>query len=139
MKVNKLISVIALCCTLALTATTTALASGEGAHHHEHGKATSNEHAAHGKAKGQHKGHKMGESTREVLGHGRINKIMADRGMININHEAMPEMQWPKMRMNFKTAEGVDLSGLKLGQMVKFKLLVDEKNNYVIKEITGLE
>ena len=78
----------------------------------------------------------MGEHMREVVGQGRINKIMADKRMININHGAIPEMNWPKMRMNFKTQEQVNLSELELGQEVNFTLLVDGDNNYVIKEIT---
>lgn len=72
---------------------------------------------------------------REVMGTGRLNKIMADRGMVNINHEPMPDMNWPKMRMNFQVQDGVDLSKLKLGDEVEFTLMVDDDNNYVIKNI----
>lgn len=72
---------------------------------------------------------------REVMGAGRLNKIMAERGMVNINHEPMPEMNWPKMRMNFQVKEGLDLSPLSLGDEVEFTLLVDDNNNYVIKNI----
>jgi len=78
---------------------------------------------------------RMGEQMREVQGHGRLNKIMSGKHMVNINHEAMPQMNWPKMRMNFKTQEHLDLSQLSPGEEVTFTLLVDDDNNYVIKEI----
>ena len=77
----------------------------------------------------------MGQHMREVKGHGRINKVMADDYMVNITHEPMPEMNWPKMSMNFRTQIQVDLNNLKPGQQVDFKLLVDEDHNYIIKEI----
>jgi Cu/Ag efflux protein CusF len=77
----------------------------------------------------------MDKHMREVMGKGRINKIMKDKHMVNIKHEPIPEMKWPKMKMNFKTQEQVNLSDLSLGQEVTFTLLVDGDNNYVIKEI----
>jgi len=95
---------------------------------------------------GSDKGHMMSESNmnkqgmnehmREVMGEGQINKVMADKGMVNIKHEPIPEMKWPKMRMNFKTQDQVNLTDLQPGQKVSFTLLVDDDNNYVIKEIT---
>lgn len=77
----------------------------------------------------------MQKNLRHVMGEGRVNKVMADRKMVNISHEPMPELKWPKMRMNFKTAEGVALDGLKPGQEVIFTLEVDNANNYLIKDI----
>lgn len=85
-------------------------------------------------------GHMIGGSMmkshhREVMGTGRINKVMADKHMINISHEPIAEMSWPKMRMNFKTMEQLNMSELEPGQEVTFTLDVDENNNYVIKKI----
>ena len=77
------------------------------------------------------KGHTM----KEVMGTGRINKVMADGHMVNISHEPIGELNWPKMRMNFKTSDKVKLEELKPGQEVQFKLQVDKKNNYLINEI----
>ncbi len=77
----------------------------------------------------------MAEHHREVIGTGRINKIMADKHMINISHEPIAEMDWPKMRMNFKTMAQVKMDDLKPGQEVTFTLDVDGYNNYVIKKI----
>jgi Cu/Ag efflux protein CusF len=107
------------------------------AHGHGHGEGE-------GEGEGIGKGHMksggmqaggMGGDMREVMAEGRLNKIMADKHMVNIKHGPIPEMNWPKMNMNFKTSEQVDLKALKPGQKVEFKLLVDGDNNYVIKEI----
>lgn len=108
-------------------------------HHHGEEISEGHHHGMSKEAKGMKKeGMPMGDHAdmREVMGNGRLNKIMADKHMVNINHEPMPEMNWPKMRMNFKTDKSVDLSSLKPGQEVDFTLLVDDDNNYLIKEIT---
>ncbi len=70
-----------------------------------------------------------------VMGTGRINKIMAKGNMVNISHEPISELNWPKMRMNFQTSDKVNLEQLKPGQEVQFKLQVDKDNNYLINEI----
>lgn len=93
------------------------------------------EHMMDQKDMGHHAG-EMGAHMREVMGEGRINKVMAKHGMVNIKHEPMPEMNWPQMSMNFKTEKSVNLEDLKPGQEVDFTLLVDDDNNYVIKQIT---
>lgn len=79
--------------------------------------------------------HMKNQGMREVMGTGRINKVMADKGMVNIVHEPIEELQWPKMRMNFKTTKGVNLNDLKPGQEVTFKMNVKKDNSYVIKQI----
>lgn len=77
----------------------------------------------------------MGQHMREVNGHGRINKVMKDKKMLNISHEPISELNWPKMRMNFQTSDQVKLNNLKPGDEVSFILQVDEENNYLIKHI----
>ena len=72
---------------------------------------------------------------REVMAQGQINKVMAKHRRLNIDHAPIPEMKWPRMHMNFNVKEGLDLSDLKPGQKINFKLLVDGDNNYVIEEI----
>lgn len=131
MKMKNMISIVTLGASLSFTLP--ALASGDN-HNHGH-ESSSGGHMTDSKQMGQHMGDGMAGHMREVMGHGRLNKIMADRHMVNIKHEPMPEMKWPKMSMNFKTQKQVDLNSLKPGQEVEFKLLVDDDNNYVIKEI----
>ncbi|KZZ70581.1 hypothetical protein A3765_03045 [Oleiphilus sp. HI0130] len=119
-------TVSAVFATLLVIVSASAVASDHGMHH----EGMQNE-GMHGE--GKH-GERM-SNMREVMGMGRLNKIMAERGMVNINHEPMPEMNWPKMRMNFQVQEGIDLSELNLGDEVEFTLMVDDNNNYIIKDI----
>jgi Cu/Ag efflux protein CusF len=105
-------------------------------HGHQNGEhMEKGEHMMDQKDMGHHAG-EMGAHMREVMGEGRINKVMAKHGMVNIKHDPMPEMNWPQMSMNFKTEKSVNLEDLKPGQEVDFTLLVDDDNNYVIKQIT---
>jgi Cu/Ag efflux protein CusF len=77
----------------------------------------------------------MEKHTTQVMGRGRINKVTESTKMINISHEPISELNWPKMRMDFQASEEVNLSMLKPGQVVQFKLQVDDDNNYLINEI----
>jgi len=79
--------------------------------------------------------HMMDQNGHMVVGVGRINKVMSDRHMVNIVHEPIAELEWPKMRMNFKVSDQVKLDELKPGQEVKFKLQVNKDNSYFIKSI----
>ena len=83
-------------------------------------------------------GHSMAteqSGQREVQGTGQINILKAEHKMVNITHEPIAEMNWPKMKMNFRTSDGVDLSNLKPGQQVEFLMQVDKDNNYLITDI----
>ena len=104
----------------------------------DHGKSASHmESGGHMSEMGQMMNNQQGmdQHMREVMGTGRINKVMADRHMVNIVHEPIAELEWPKMRMNFKTTDEVNLDDLKPGQEVTFKLQVKKDNSYVIKQI----
>ena len=79
------------------------------------------------------------DGQREVQGSGQINKIKAEHQMVNITHEPIVEMNWPKMRMNFRTSDDVDLANLKPGQKVDFIMQVDQENNYQITDIKIVE
>ncbi|CAN0595801.1 unnamed protein product [Ectocarpus sp. 12 AP-2014] len=112
---------------------TMAIGFSANAGNHAHGHSDKG-HMMDQKNMGDHAGH-MEAEMREVMAQGRVNKVMAGHGMVNINHEPIPEMSWPKMNMNFKTQPQVSLDSLEPGQQVEFKLLIDGDNNYVIKEI----
>lgn len=90
-----------------------------------------------GKAHG-HDGamHEMKEDMgQNVMGHGVVNKVIGKAHMINITHEPMEALNWPKMRMNFKVDKSIDLSEVKPGQQVEFMLQVRDGNNYLVKEL----
>jgi len=78
----------------------------------------------------------MMSEMRDVQATGRVNKIMADKHMINISHKPIAELKWPKMRMNFKMMDHVDVKEIRLGQLIGFSLQVDNEQNYIIKNIT---
>jgi len=81
-------------------------------------------------------GHMMDkQQMTEAMGTGRINKVMAKHNMVNISHEAIKALNWPKMKMNFTTSDKVKLDKLEPGQLVNFKLQVDKDNNYLVTEI----
>ncbi len=90
----------------------------------------------------EHKGmdmHQMNKSSQPAMqmvkGKGILNKVMAEHHHVNISHEPIAELNWPKMKMNFQTDKAVNLSDLEPGQKVMFTLQVDDKQNYIIKEI----
>ncbi len=74
-------------------------------------------------------------STESVAtGTGKVNKIMPDHGMINLDHEAIGVLGWPEMTMDFSTLNGVSLEGFAKGDEVEFDLIKKE-NEYLISAI----
>lgn len=55
-------------------------------------------------------------------GQGLVNKIDLDAQKINISHEAIKSLKWPKMTMDFKVQDKSSLTGLKQGMKVDFEL-----------------
>lgn len=55
-------------------------------------------------------------------GHGVVNKINARAGKLNISHEAIASMNWPKMTMDFTVENKADLEAIKPGMAVDFEL-----------------
>ncbi len=63
------------------------------------------------------------QSQQVTTGKGKINSVMQDHGMINLDHEAIDELGWPEMTMDFNTQQGVSLQGLAEGDEVEFDLV----------------
>lgn len=55
-------------------------------------------------------------------GHGVVNKINAKAGKINITHDPIESMDWPKMTMDFSVQNKADLESIKPGAAVNFEL-----------------
>jgi len=55
-------------------------------------------------------------------GHGIANKINAKAGKINISHEPIDTMNWPKMTMDFTVQNKTDLEAIKPGMAVDFEI-----------------
>ncbi|EKY4879881.1 TPA: efflux RND transporter periplasmic adaptor subunit [Vibrio vulnificus] len=66
---------------------------------------------------------------------GEITDLMADHGMLTINHQPVPEWNWPGMTMNFNAAQGVDLTGLAKGQAIEFEMQKTDDGQYQIVDI----
>ncbi|MCU8158160.1 efflux RND transporter periplasmic adaptor subunit [Vibrio vulnificus] len=66
---------------------------------------------------------------------GEITDLMADHGMLTINHQPVPEWNWPGMTMNFNAAQGVDLTGLAKGEAIEFETQKTDDGQYQIVAI----
>ncbi|MDG3084979.1 efflux RND transporter periplasmic adaptor subunit [Vibrio hannami] len=58
---------------------------------------------------------------------GEISMLMADFGMLTVNHEPVAEWNWDAGEMNFSVDEAVDLSPFSEGQQVRF--LINKSGN----------
>jgi Cu(I)/Ag(I) efflux system membrane fusion protein len=63
---------------------------------------------------------------------GEITDLMQDHRMVTINHQPVPEWDWPGMTMNFTFAEGVDIADLKRGQAIEFEMQKNAQGQYEI-------
>ena len=56
------------------------------------------------------------------LGRGMINKVNLDAGKVNISHEAIKSLKWPKMTMDFNVQDKSALAEVRPGMKVDFEL-----------------
>ena len=63
---------------------------------------------------------------------GEIADVMQGSRIATINHQPVPEWDWPGMVMNFTFAEGLDISQLKRGQVVDFEMMKTESGQYEV-------
>ncbi|UUM32802.1 efflux RND transporter periplasmic adaptor subunit [Vibrio japonicus] len=63
---------------------------------------------------------------------GEITDVMAGHRMLTINHQPVPEWNWPGMVMNFNVAEGVEFETFKQGQSLEFEMQKGESGQYEI-------
>lgn len=72
-------------------------------------------------------------------GHGVVNKINAQAGKINISHDPIPGMNWPRMTMDFKVENKADLAAIKPGMKVDFDLTVQGKGYQITHIVPARE
>lgn len=70
-----------------------------------------------------------------VMGTGTVRGVMADHGMLTLEHEPIEALGWPSMTMDFQVGGGVALEQVEQGGRVRFQLRKDGER-YVI---TALE
>ena len=60
-------------------------------------------------------------------GRGIVNKLNLDAGKVNISHEAIDSLKWPKMTMDFNVQDKSGLAEVKPGMKVDFDLTMQGK------------
>ncbi|WP_299685539.1 efflux RND transporter periplasmic adaptor subunit [uncultured Vibrio sp.] len=63
---------------------------------------------------------------------GEITDVMAGHRMLTINHQPVPEWEWPGMVMNFNVAEGVEFEPFQTGQSLEFEMQKSDSGQYEI-------
>ena len=71
----------------------------------------------------------------EATAVGVINSVDSEGGKVNVTHEPVKELGWPTMTMDLAVSKRVDLSTVKPGTNVKFKLKLGRDKQYRITEI----
>ena len=56
-------------------------------------------------------------------GRGKVNSVNTEDGRINITHDPIKSLKWPKMTMDFKAHDPALLKDLKPGTQVDFELM----------------
>ncbi|MGF1705125.1 efflux RND transporter periplasmic adaptor subunit [Enterovibrio baiacu] len=67
---------------------------------------------------------------------GEITDVMSGHRMFTINHEPVPEWNWPGMVMNFTLADGMDMPDAKAGQRIDFEMKKAPSGQYEIVDFT---
>jgi Cu(I)/Ag(I) efflux system membrane fusion protein len=70
-------------------------------------------------------------------GRGTVSEVDAAKGRVELDHEPIASLQWPKMKMGFLVEDKGQLRALKKGDKVEFELRPkpDLDGNYVISKI----
>lgn len=68
-------------------------------------------------------------------GTGKINKVDAENRTINVSHDPIKALGWPKMKMEFPVDKSVDLSGLNAGDSISFTLKPTGEDEYTVVEL----
>lgn len=71
----------------------------------------------------------------EAGGVGVINSVDAEKGVVNLTHEPMPELGWPSMTMDLPVTKKVDLGAVKAGEKVDFRIKLGRDKQYRVIEM----
>jgi Cu(I)/Ag(I) efflux system periplasmic protein CusF len=71
----------------------------------------------------------------EAMGEGVIHSVSKLNKMVNLTHAPIPELNWPKMTMDLAVSKDVDLNAIKVGEKVKFHIMLDDDNVFRIHHI----
>jgi Cu/Ag efflux protein CusF len=71
----------------------------------------------------------------DAHGSGTVNSVDPAQHKINLSHQAIPDIGWPAMTMDFPVAPSVDLKTIKAGTRVNFTIERGEGGMYEIRAI----
>ena len=71
----------------------------------------------------------------EAMGEGVIHSVSKLNRMVNLTHAPIPELNWPEMKMDLAVGKDVDLNEIKVGDKVKFHIMLDDDNVFRIHHI----
>ncbi|MFA0520092.1 copper-binding protein, partial [Vibrio sp. 10N.222.55.E8] len=74
----------------------------------------------------------------EIWVTGNITMLMADFGMITVNHSAVSEWGWKAGEMNFSASDELDLSKFMEGQPIRF-LVEKQGSDYTLKSLEPMD
>jgi Cu(I)/Ag(I) efflux system protein CusF len=63
---------------------------------------------------------------------GKVNSVDAEKHTINVTHDPIKALGWPKMKMEFPVDKAVDFSGIKAGDVVSFALKPGANDDYSV-------
>ena len=65
----------------------------------------------------------------------RVIEVMADSAMVKLDHDPIPEWEWPQMTMMFSVANEVDINRLAVGQSLHVEINKASNSEFVITQI----
>lgn len=69
---------------------------------------------------------------------GVIRSIDASEQTITVEHDSIPEIDWPGMTMEFSVDHGVDLSSIKTGERISFAMSLIKDRGYIVQSVEKL-
>lgn len=92
-----------------------------------------------------HKMAKKAEGSSDEHGHaatpnlidavGKVNSADAEGHTVNITHDPIKALNWPKMKMEFSVDKSIDLSAFKAGDTVSFTLKPQGEDDYTVVKL----
>jgi Cu(I)/Ag(I) efflux system membrane fusion protein len=64
-----------------------------------------------------------------------VNSVMTDHRMINVDHGAIEEWEWPSMTMDFTVAESVDINELKAGMSLHMEITKTDSGSFEVTTV----
>ena len=74
------------------------------------------------------------EGAQRVLAGAVVRGVMPSEHKLRLQHDPIPELDWPAMTMDFSVDESIDISPLQAGQNIHFGM-VKRGNSWVIDQV----